>query len=369
MKLLFIHPDLPAQFLHLITAFARDSANQLVCVSQRADLPSNANLKQLTYRPDQAKSTSTHPHLQPAENALLQGQAVWRCLRDFKAQQGFVPDIIIAHLGWGDALFVKDIYPNTPLLGLAEFFYHASGLDVGFDPEALVTEDDRQRVQAKNMHLLMGLAAADWCMSPTQFQRSLHPTAFLPRITALHEGIDTTRCAPNAAAAFMLPNGKRLQIGDEVVSYVARNLEPYRGFPTFMQAAAEILARRPHCQIVCVGGDGVSYGAPLADGQSYRVHWLQRLKLDSDRLHFVGKIPYRDLVALWQVTSAHLYLTYPFVLSWSVLEAMACGALVIASDTAPVREVIQHQHNGLLADFFCTPCLRRCRLRGTGEAR
>jgi glycosyltransferase involved in cell wall biosynthesis len=146
----------------------------------------------------------------------------------------------------------------------------------------------------------------------------------------------------------------RLGYGDEVVTYVARNLEPYRGFHTFMRASAEILRRRPRARIVVVGGDEVSYGNPPASGRNYRETLLWELgsKLDLSRLHFLGRIPYDSYVKLLQVSAAHIYLTYPFVLSWSFLEAMACGCAMIGSDTPPVMEVLRDQENGLAVDFF-----------------
>lgn len=148
--------------------------------------------------------------------------------------------------------------------------------------------------------------------------------------------------------------GTILRAGDEVVSFVNRNLEPYRGFHSFMRALPEILAARPRAQIVVVGGDAVSYGRAPRDGGTWRARLLAEVgsRLDLARVHFVGKLPYPTLIKLFQVTAAHVYLTYPFVLSWSMLEAMSAGALVIGSRTAPVEEVVQDGRNGLLVDFF-----------------
>ncbi|MDX5401634.1 MAG: glycosyltransferase, partial [Rhodobacterales bacterium] len=165
---------------------------------------------------------------------------------------------------------------------------------------------------------------------------------------------DCDRLAPNPAACFTLPDGRQLRPGDEVLTFVNRNLEPYRGYHIFLRALPQVLAARPQAQVVIVGGNEVSYGQPPKDGGSWKDVFLDEVKdrLDLSRVHFVGKLPYDRLVDLIHVSRAHAYLTYPFVLSWSMVEAMAAGALVIGSNTAPVAEVIQDGVNGRLVDFF-----------------
>ncbi|TCV82366.1 glycosyltransferase [Sulfurirhabdus autotrophica] len=265
---------------------------------------------------------------------------------------GFVPDIIIAHPGWGEALYVKDIYPDTPLLSHFEFYYHAEGADANFDPEYPLSLDGRTRIRTRNALHLLNLETCDAGVSPTQWQKQLHPQGYHHKITRIHEGIDTSLVKPAPGQTFTLPNGKVLTQQDQVITYVSRNLEPYRGFHQFMRAVPEICRRHPNSQIVIVGGDEVSYGQKLPNNQTWREKLLQEISIDPHRVHFLGKIPYAHYLALLQVSTAHIYLTVPFVLSWSMLEAMAAGCLVIGSDTAPVREVLQHGKNGLLVDFF-----------------
>jgi glycosyltransferase involved in cell wall biosynthesis len=243
----------------------------------------------------------------------------------------------------------------VPLLVNFEFFYHAQGVDVGFDPEFVSIFSDPSRLRARNGVTLMAFQAADWGHSATQWQRSLHPPEMRSRISVLHEGVDTDIACPDAKARFALPGTRRtLTRRDEVVTYVARNLEPYRGFHVFMRALPQLLRRRKRAQIVIVGGDGVSYGAPPPPRSSFRDMMLQELgaKLDLARVHFVGMLDYRAYLTLLQVSSVHVYLTYPFVLSWSLIEAMACGCLIVASDTPPVREVLHNGINALTVDFF-----------------
>jgi glycosyltransferase involved in cell wall biosynthesis len=225
---------------------------------------------------------------------------------------------------------------------------------VGFDPEFSSIFNDPSRLRARNGINLLAFQAADWGHSATQWQRGLNPAEMQSRISVLHEGVDTTVACPNRHARFKIPGGATLTRRDEVVTYVARNLEPYRGFHTFMRSLPQLLRRRRTARVVIVGGDGVSYGAPAAPRSSYRDMMLRELgdQLDMTRVHFLGMLDYGDYLTLLQVSSAHVYLTYPFVLSWSLIEAMACGCLIVGSSTPPVLEVLRDGDNGLTVDFF-----------------
>lgn len=351
MKILFIHPNMPGQYRNLCRIAAADKANTVVFVTRptKVTIP---GVHKLEYHTPRGATAMTHRYLAGAENAVLQGQEVWRACRRLEREEGFRPDIVVAHPGWGDCLFIKDLWPDVPLLGFFEFYYRAQGADVGFDPQDQPQADDFARVRMKNVTNLLNLEACDWGVSPTWWQKSLHPQEFHHKITQLHDGIDTHTCRPDPQASVTLPNGRTFRAGDEVVTYIARNFEPYRGLPTFMQAAERLLKERPNCHIIAIGEDGVSYGKHLPKGQTYLGQWKKQVTLDESRIHFVGRLPYADLVRVMQVSAAHIYLTYPFVLSWSSMEAMATGCLMVASDTAPVREVITDGGNGLLVDFF-----------------
>ncbi|HEX6828030.1 MAG TPA: glycosyltransferase family 4 protein, partial [Burkholderiales bacterium] len=299
-------------------------------------------------------SSRTHHYVRNLENAVRRGQALARLALEIR-RQGFVPDIVCAHPAWGEALFLKDVFPESPLLGFFEFFYHGSASDVDFDPEFPAILDDRLRVRVKNANMLLNLEACDWGLSPTEWQKRQYPDAFQPRISVIHDGIDTGLARPDPGAVLEVPEpGVRLTAGDEVVSFVVRNLEPYRGFHVFMRALPELQRLRPQARIVVLGGDQVSYGKPPAGGGTWREQMLRELegRLDLDRIHFLGQVPYATYLRLLQVSSAHVYLTYPFVLSWSMLEAMSVGCPVIGSRTPPVQEVIEDGVNGLLVDFF-----------------
>jgi glycosyltransferase involved in cell wall biosynthesis len=255
---------------------------------------------------------------------------------------GFSPDVVFAHIGWGEALFLKDVFPDARIVLYCEYFYRSRGGDVGFDPGYPATAEQMLRLRVMNAPLLMSLDASDVGLAPTRWQWSRFPAPQRPRIAVIHDGIDTDLLCPSGSTE------------PELITYVARNLEPYRGFHVFMRAIPEIQRRRPRARIVVVGGEDVSYSPRLPAGETYKKRLLKELagKIDLSRIHFTGRIPYAQYLDLLRRSAAHVYLTYPFVLSWSMLEAMSAGCLVIGSRTAPVEEVICDGENGLLVDFF-----------------
>jgi glycosyltransferase involved in cell wall biosynthesis len=350
MRILFVHQNCPGQFKHLAPRLASDPGIEVAFLTQ-PNKPAVEGVQKIEYKPAREVASTTHRYLRLTEEGVLNGQAAGSAALDMK-KQGFYPDVIVAHMGWGEALYIKEVFPRARLLGYFEWFYHANGADVGFDPDDPPSLDTRCRINTRNALHLLNLSVADWGVTPTHWQRRQHPGEFRQKLAVVHDGIDTDRVRPNPKVTGTLPNGIQLRAGDEVITYVARNLEPYRGFPTFMRAAELLLERRPSCHILVVGGDGVSYGSAPRDGRTHREHMLEQVNLDRDRIHFLGKLPYEAYLRVLQLSSAHVYLTFPFVLSWSMLEAMSAGCLVIGSRTQPVEEVISHGHNGLLVDFF-----------------
>lgn len=359
LRILFVHKDFPGQFLHLAAALVQAGHEvRAICDARspepRTAIPGVALVRYL----DRPVITATDPAARRFEASVLRGQIVARGAEALK-QRGFNPSLVLAHPGWGEALHLKEIFPSATIIHLCEYYYHASGDDFGFDPEFPTSFEDYCRVRLLNAINLLSLEACDHGVSATGWQFSRHPTEFQSKINILHEGIDTNSARPNPAARVTLPNGQVLAPGDSVVTFVSRNLEPYRGFHRFMRALPALMARRPDVQVVVVGGDGVSYGSVLPDGETYRRRMLAELEgqLDPHRLHFLGRLERQDYLDVLAVSAAHVYLTYPFVLSWSMLEAMAAGCVVIGSATPPVAEVITHEQNGLLVDFFDTAAL------------
>lgn len=360
MNILFVHRNFPGQYKHLVPALAADPANTVVAIGEKQNLGRlrHPRVIEVGYETPRAASPQTHHYLYNLENGVRRGQAVVRASLGLR-KRGFVPDLVCCNVGWGEGLFLKDVWPEARHLFLFEFFYSAYGRDVNFDPEFPSSFDDRLRLRIKNSVHLLSLEAADWSVTPTRWQHATFPPEYQARMSVIHDGIDTALCRPDPAAVLTLENGMSLTRHDEVITYIARNLEPYRGFHTIMRALPAILERRPRAHVLLVGGDEVSYGRKPKGGGTWREHYLREVGegIDATRVHWLGRIPYDHLIRMFQVSSVHIYLTYPFVLSWSMLEAMSCGCLVVGSRTPPVNEVITDGRNGLLVDFFSPAAL------------
>jgi glycosyltransferase involved in cell wall biosynthesis len=351
MRYLFLHPNFPAQFRHLATVLASDPSNQVVYGTRRQE-DSLPNVIKVLYKETGNPDPKTHRYVRPLEAAVWQGQAVYRMAKTLK-EQGFVPDIVFAHSGWGPGLFIKDVFPDTKYLCYFEWFYHALGTDADFDPDDPLDEDAVAKIRIKNAPILQDLYGCDRGLSPTRWQWQQFPPEYRSKIHVIHDGVDTNFFQPVPNSRLILPRiGLDLSSVDELITYVARGMEPYRGFPQFMEAAYLIQQRRPNAHIIIVGEDRVAYGKTLPDGKTYKQAMLAKFPFDLSRLHFTGPLPYGEYVKVIQSSHAHIYLTRPFVLSWSMLEVMAVGGVVIGSDTPPVKEIIEDGKNGLLVDFF-----------------
>lgn len=348
LNVLFAHQNMPGQFGHLAQALAREPGSTVLFATQRKDriLP---GVGVLPYAPGRPVADAGHHYLRLMEAAVLNGQAVARVMVALK-DKGFEPDVIVGHPGWGETLFAKDIFPRAGLVAYCEFFFRPdNGLVLG--TEAAPTLDQSLRTRVENAHLLLALDACDHGWSPTDWQRSRFPAPWQAKIDVVFDGVDTDRVRPDPSARFPLPGGRSLSAADEVITYVSRGLEPQRGFPQFARALPAVLKARPAANVVIAGEDKPYYGAPPGPGDSWRALVEREGVIDPGRVHFVGRLPYAQHLALLQISRAHVYLTTPFVLSWSFFEAMAAGCLVVASRSAPVLEVLRDGVNGVGTAF------------------
>ena len=356
MKILFIHQNFPAQFRNLAKHLVTTGKHELLALKQ----PPSAEFEGVgvaAYKFLRNSETNTHPLLKEMEAKVLRGEAVADAARRLKAK-GYTPDVIVAHPSWGEVLFIKDVWPKIKLICYFEYHYSAAGQDFDFDPEFHEsTFTGLARLRMKNTTMQHALEAADAGWSPTKWQQKTYPKWARSKIDIIHEGVNTDYFKPNAKASFNIANKNIiLTRQDEVITYAARALEPVRGFHVFMRALPDLLAQRPKAHIIIMGHEKASYG-PEPKGYN---SWLEKMltevgaDLDPDHVHVVGFLPKDQYRAVLQVSKAHVYLTYPFILSWSLLEAMATGVPIVASNTAPITEFIKEGKTGALFDFFDT---------------
>ncbi|MEK7259747.1 MAG: glycosyltransferase [Pseudomonadota bacterium] len=357
MNVLFIHQNFPGQFKFLAPALVSQGHTVVAMTMQMTEAKEWQGVKLVPYTASRGSTANMHPWVSDFETKTIRGEACFKAALKLKAE-GFTPDVIIAHHGWGESLFLKEVWPEAKLAIYCEFFYHPQGADVGFDPEFPPKDaGDACRLRLKNLNNLLHFEVADAGISPTHWQASTFPEPFRSKITVVHDGIDTQAVAPNPLVKLTLNGKLNLTKDDEVITFVNRNLEPYRGYHVFMRALPEILKNRPKARVLIVGADDVSYGARPDNGQKWKDIFATEVRphiSDEDwgRVHFLGNVPYQHFIPLLQLSKVHVYLTYPFVLSWSLLEAMSAGCAIVASDTQPLHEAIKHNETGRLVNFF-----------------
>jgi glycosyltransferase involved in cell wall biosynthesis len=354
-KILIIHQDFPGQFIHIAKALVGKGYEVHALGVSRKELP---GVVSHFYHPQRSSTPGIHPWIIDFESQVIRGHAIsneFMRLRDI----GFNPDLVLVHPGWGEALFLKEVWPNAKFIIYCEFFYQSEGADVGFDSEFPPQEIDQVgKTNMKNLVNTLAFNIADAGLSPTTWQKSLFPEPFRSKIKVIHEGINSESLRPDPLAELRLKKSSNDEIvlkkGDEIITFVNRNLEPYRGYHIFMRALPKIMRERPNAHVLIIGGDGHSYGPKAPNNQTWRDIFLSEVvgELDMNRVHFLGQISHENFIKVLQVSAAHIYLTYPFVLSWSLLEAMSIGCPIIASNVDPVKEVIEDEKNGILINFF-----------------
>ncbi|MEX0371281.1 MAG: glycosyltransferase family 4 protein [Tateyamaria sp.] len=354
MKLLFVHQNMPGQYRELIQWLAAQGEHEIVFLTQRKNAPEFAGVRSVIYATHHTAKEDAYALSRTWETAAGSGFAAAVALREI-VNGGFVPDIIIGHVGWGEMSFFREVLPDTPMIGFFEYYYSVHGGPVGFDPESPVSEHAPFIMHGHNVVPQVNINVVDLGHSPTQWQRNRFPAHFHDKIYVCHDGIRTDKLKPNKKAQINLSRiGRPLTIKDEVVTFMSRNLETTRGYHQFMRSVPHIQKARPNARILVIGGNDTSYGGKSKHPGGLRGQMEQEVGhlIDWDRLHFLGQVPYSSYQSIVQISSCHLYLTMPFVLSWSLLESMSMGATIVASNVAPVREAVTHGETGLLVDFF-----------------
>ena len=356
MRILVLHKGFPGQFKHLIPQLKSRGDEIWTISTSRPNTQISSNIQYISYVPKQVNGSDTFPLASELETKIIRGEAV-ASIANKLSKRGFQPDLIVGHPGWGEMLFLGDIWPNIPQLHYIEFFHGVPGTDNDISDIYAKPQDWAQKARAriKNAHLLSSLEQMSAGVSPTNFQQNLLPNWAKQKTSVIHDGINTEWLSPNQKTILIMPNGHILKYGNPIITFVNRTFEPYRGIHIFLEALAKLQSINPKVHTILVGEDTptVSYGANREDGRGWLTSLKKELgdKLDWERIHPLGRIKHSTLRDVYRISAAHVYLSYPFVLSWSLLEAMSCGAIVVGSKTAPVEEIIQHKVNGLLVPF------------------
>jgi glycosyltransferase involved in cell wall biosynthesis len=353
LKILLLHQNFPGQYAH-IASWAKATPGVEVAAITDAKNARPDVVKTLRYKVQGELPDKMAGPVRRFGEAIMRAEGAAKAALAYK-NMGYKPDLILGHAAWGETFYMREVFPDAKVVAYAEFYYRSKGLNTGFDSEFDASGPDIIRtIDSQNAVMQMAMLTCDHGYCPTLFQASTFPTILQPNIGVVFDGVDTDLIKPDDQATFTLPNGKTLKAGDDVITFINRNFEPYRGYHTFMRTLPKILKDNPNAQVIMVGGEGVSYGPAAPKGSSWKDIFLKEVadQIDVSRVHFLGRVPHEILRKLYQISAAHVYLTYPFVLSWSMLEAMAAGCLVIGSDVEPVREMISPGHNGVLVPFF-----------------
>lgn len=347
MQILFAHQNYPAQFGNFGTYLARNGW-EVAFITSAAGAKPPPGCRMVKMTPHREPAKSVHRFAFNLEKAMINGQAFANAAMGARSE-GLNPDVVVGHSGWGSGTFAKAVWPTSKFVAYVEWYYRYPPVDAVLPMRRQTEEDARAHALARNAPTLLDLAEADLVFCPSRFQAAQFPERLRRDMVVMHDGVDTDYHAPAASPA--LPKALAdIPADAEIVSYATRGMEPHRGFAEFMRALAKLQARRPRLHAIIAGQDRVAYGAARADGRGWKQAMLDELDLDESRIHWTGLLPRKDYLAVLQATHAHVYLTVPFVLSWSMIEAMSVGCPLVASDTEPVREAVVHQDTALLVD-------------------
>lgn len=349
MHVLFVHRNFPAQFGHIARHLITEKGWRCSFVSE-TDPGNVSGIRKIQYKVSGGATKATHFCSRTFENGVWHASAVYDSVRTLRDELS--PDLIVGHSGFGSTLFLPELWPGIPVISYFEYFYRPHGSDIDFRTEWPVPTENFLRSRARNAMILLDLEYCTAGYSPTRWQHSLLPQGYADKIRVIHDGIDTSvwhrrADVPRHASLPSLHPETRL------ITYVSRGFESMRGFDVFMRSAKRIYSEYPNVKFLVVGSDRVCYGGDLAHikEKSFREHVLKQDTYDMDKFIFPGRVPPEQLAALLSASDLHVYLTVPFVLSWSMLNAMACGCVVLGSSTPPVEEFIQEGKTGLLAAF------------------
>jgi len=349
---LFIHNNFPGQFGDLAQLLLNRGVPCIAVAQGHA--PGLEGVRMARYSLPRGTTPGIYDLATRAEADLLRARSAYDGAMALKAE-GWDPAVIVCHPGWGEMTFMSEVFPKAKRVAFAEFYYHGRGYDVGFDTDlhGEVELDAVLRANAKNGAMAMAYADADAIVCPTPFQASTLPRRFQDGVRIFHEGVDLEVIRPAPPAPFTLDDGRVIAPGTPVITHVNNHMEPMRGLHILARALPRLMAEAPDAQVILIGDPNRKpYGAAAPAGKTWQQACFEGVDYDPARVHFLGRVPHARMLEALRLGVAHVYYTYPFVLSWSLSEAMASGCYVLGSDTPPVRDAIRDGENGRLLPFF-----------------
>lgn len=374
LRILLIHRNFPGQFRFLVAAWLRMGIliDAIGATDSQAlpegllpqDYPSRLHYWQISAVNEIPEGVIDAD----LESAFRRGVLVAAMAKKMRDEDEVYPDVVIFHSAWGDGLHLRSVWPAALFIAYPELYGSPRCLGYGFDPLLpALTNKVSESIDRQNLLASAAVLCSDTAVVPTAFQRLSFPPALQPSLHCIHEGVDTDLFSPAADACFDCGNGLIFRVGDPVVTFVSRRLEALRGLRTFVEALPALMRSCPDVQVVIAGDPLVGgYGSiGSKHPQGYLGETLESLgdKLDLGRLHCVGWLSMQKLIRLLQISAAHVYISYPYTLSWSVLQAMACATPVVGNGDGPLSEVVESNRNGLLVEFTDSEALARCLLR------
>ena len=370
-KILFVHRNFPAQFKNIADHLSSEGYEVTAIISGLNTNRQNSKFKIIRYDIHRS-SRGDYDLLSDFEAKVIRAEAAYlRC--KIYAAGGYSPDIIYFHPAWGESIFLRTLWPSAKLLMYCEYFTgeHNEDLFYGNNDSHVLDEKSLLKIVIKKSNLLLNLVNFDVGISPTLFQKKTFPKEYQGKIETIHDGVDTSYFSPSDQVEIRINRDNRTYTFDkdsEVLTFVNRNMEPYRGINSMIRAIPSLLQLRPNLSIFLIGESAKGYGPAPDRGKYGTKNWKeiileeidpQMRPVDWERVFFLGTVPKNFYRSCLQLSSCHVYLTYPYILSWSLLEAMSVGCSIVASDNTAVREFIADDINGTIVDFFDVPGLVR----------
>lgn len=353
MRICFVHQYFPGQFKRLAKHFV-DEGHEVIAfhrglVDGRTSTQIDG-IRLIEYGQNLPEQPETGA-LNAVEWFIRESVDLATIAEEIRVEESWRPDIVYSHTGWGRAAYLHDVFTRAKHVKYCEWFYNNRLSSTEFLHPGGRALPYRMATSTLNLPILGDLAHAHHLIAPTEWQKSQFPLALRDNIEVVPDGIDMDFFIPRPDATFSLPDGRMVSRKDRLVTYATRGADPFRGFAQFIEALGRLQARDPLVEAIILGDRKIYYGADHGT-ENHFDEVIAKAEIDPARTHFLGKLEYADYRTVLQVSSAHVYLTVPFVLSWSFLEAMATGCAVVGSDTAPIREFVTDGENGLLASFF-----------------